>query len=237
MNGANDSIRVNKYLTEAGYCSRREADRLLEEGRVTSSGRVLVVGEKIPTGADVEVDGRHIMVETERILIAYNKPRDVVVTSANHEGNIIREINYPKRVFPVGRLDKDSTGLILLTNEGRLSNEICKAANRHEKEYIVGVDKKITDRFIEGMSVGVPILGTLTRRCEVEQIDDNEFRIVLTQGMNRQIRRMCEHFKYRVTSLHRVRVMNVLLGDLLEGEYRDVTDEERAEMKRLLNWK
>ncbi len=229
-----EEIRINKYLSKAGVCSRREADRLLEEGRITSLGRVLIPGDKISPKDRVEIDGKPVVPDDERILIAYNKPRGIVVTSAGYEGNIIKAINYPKRIFPVGRLDKESTGLILLTNEGELSNEICRAANHHEKEYVVTADKPVTKGFVRQMSEGVRILDTVTRPCKVWQTGDKEFHIILTQGLNRQIRRMCEYLKYRVVSLHRIRIMNINLGDLPEGRYRDVSPDEKKELISLL---
>jgi 23S rRNA pseudouridine2604 synthase len=231
---AADGVRINKYMSEAGYCSRREADRLVVAGRVTVDGVKAEVGTRILPGMRVCVDGVCIEKEEEEILIAFHKPEGVVCTSGKYEGNIIDYINYPKRIYPVGRLDKDSTGLILLTNNGELMNQILHAGNLHEKEYIVTVNKDVTNEFLEGMAGGVPILDTVTRKCEVKRLQRRKFKIVLTQGLNRQIRRMCEYFGYRVVALKRVRFMNITVEGLKEGEYRDVTKQEKEEMMQLI---
>ena len=230
-----ESIRLNKYLSDAGICSRREADRLIEAGKVKVDGIVAVMGTKVEKGQSVTVDGKVIKSEEKLVLIAFNKPRGIVCTTDRREpDNIIDYIKYPSRIYPIGRLDKDSEGLILLTNHGDIVNKILRAGNNHEKEYIVKVNKPITQKFLKGMQSGVPILDTVTKECKIEALDKTTFRIVLTQGLNRQIRRMCEYFDYRVISLQRVRVMNINLGRLKEGGYRNVTERELADLKELI---
>ena len=230
-----ESIRINKFLSEAGICSRRGADRMVEDGRVTINETVAQLGDRIQPGQKVCVDGKPVSREDERILLAYHKPKGIVCTSAKKEkNNIIDYLNYPKRIYPIGRLDKDSEGLLLLTNDGELANEIMKARNYHEKEYEVTVSRPVTETFLRGMAGGVPILDTMTRKCQVEQTGKRSFRIVLTQGLNRQIRRMCEYFGYRVTKLVRVRIMNIYLGDLSVGKYRELTEKEWAELSAAL---
>ena len=229
-----DGVRINKYLSEAGVCSRRAADRLIEQGRVRINGVPAVPGSRVADCDTVTVDGKAAKKEEERILLAFHKPKGIVCTSGHYEGNIIDYIDYPKRIYPIGRLDKNSTGLILLTNCGEIVNPILKASQYHEKEYIVRVNKDLTPAFLEGLRTGVPILDTVTRPCIVKQTGPRTFTIILTQGLNRQIRRMCEYYDYRVVSLVRVRIMNILLGDLPEGEYRHVTKEERETMQRML---
>lgn len=230
-----ESIRINKFLSEAGICSRRGADRMVEDGRVTINGVVAQLGDRIQPGQKVCVDGKPVSREDERILLAYHKPKGIVCTSAKKEkNNIIDYLNYPKRIYPIGRLDKDSEGLLLLTNDGELANEIMKARNYHEKEYEVTVSRPVTETFLRGMAGGVPILDTMTRKCQVEQTGKRSFRIVLTQGLNRQIRRMCEYFGYLVTKLVRVRIMNIYLGDLSVGKYRELTEKEWAELSAAL---
>lgn len=230
-----ESIRINKFLSEAGICSRRGADRMVEDGRVTINGTVAQLGDRIQPGQKVCVDGKPVSREDEKILLAYHKPKGIVCTSAKKEkNNIIDYLNYPKRIYPIGRLDKDSEGLLLLTNDGELANEIMKARNYHEKEYEVTVSRPVTETFLRGMAGGVPILDTMTRKCQVEQTGKRSFRIVLTQGLNRQIRRMCEYFGYRVTKLVRVRIMNIYLGDLSVGKYRELTEKEWAELSAAL---
>ncbi len=228
-------IRINKYLSEAGYCSRRGADKLIEAGRVTINGKVPEIGTKVSKGDVVAVDGKSIKLnETKPVYIAFNKPVGIVCTTDTRveRNNIIDYIKYPTRIFPIGRLDKPSEGLIFLTNDGDIVNKILRARNNHEKEYIVTVDKPIDHRFIRKMSNGVPILDTVTRKCEVEQLGKNKFRIVLTQGLNRQIRRMCEHLGYDVIALRRIRIMNVNL-DVPVGEWRDLTARELAEINTM----
>ncbi len=234
MNEKQDGTRINKYLSEAGVCSRREADRELAAGQVRIGSRVAVLGDRVQADDVVYYKGKPVSRQEERILIAFHKPRGVVCTTSRREGvNIVDYIGYPKRIYPVGRLDKESTGLILLTNDGDIVNKIMRAGNRHEKEYIVTVDRELTADFIMQMSNGVPILDTVTRPCQVTQTGRCEFRIVLTQGLNRQIRRMCEALGYRVKTLKRVRIMNIRLGDLKEGTYRHVTDAEWQTLRRL----
>jgi 23S rRNA pseudouridine2604 synthase len=235
MDGAKQT-RINKYLSEAGFCSRREADKLIEQGRVTLNGKVPEMGTKIVPGDEVRVDGKWIGEREEKaVYLAFNKPVGIVCTTDTgvEKDNIIDYINYPKRIFPIGRLDKPSEGLIFLTNDGDIVNKILRARNHHEKEYIVTVDRPITGEFLEKMRDGVPILDTITRKCEVEQIGAYQFKIVLTQGLNRQIRRMCEYLNYNVTGLKRIRIMNVKL-DLPVGQWRDLTVDELKEIDRLV---
>ncbi|HIP36305.1 MAG TPA: 23S rRNA pseudouridine(2604) synthase RluF [Crocinitomix sp.] len=222
------SVRINKYLSEAGYCSRRKADKLLDEGRITINGVIPEMGTKVEEGDIVRVDGELVVKGKEKpVYLAFNKPRGIVCTTDDRfeKDNIIDFINYPTRIFPIGRLDKPSEGLIFLTNDGDIVNKILRARNNHEKEYIVTVNQPITKEFIHKMSIGVPILDTVTKKCMVEKIDKFKFRIVLTQGLNRQIRRMCEFFGYRVNRLKRVRIMNVRL-DLPVGKWRNLTKDE-----------
>ena len=227
--------RINKFLSEAGYCSRRAADKLIEEGRVIINGAIPEIGTKIVEGDEVRVDGELISKAKEKPLyLAFHKPVGIVCTTDTRveKDNIIDYIGYPKRIFPIGRLDKPSEGLIFLTNDGDIVNKILRAHNNHEKEYIVTVNRPITRKFIQQMSNGVPILDTVTRKCKVEQISKFTFRIILTQGLNRQIRRMCEFLDYRVKKLKRVRIMNVEL-DLPVGKWRDLTKQEIKEINRL----
>lgn len=228
--------RINKYLSEVGFCSRRAADKLIDEGRVTINGEVPEMGTKISAGDEVRVDGKLVSEPNKRsVYIAFNKPIGIVCTTDTRveKDNIIDYINYPTRIFPIGRLDKMSEGLILLTDDGDIVNKILRARNNHEKEYLVNVNKPITPEFIEQMKSGVPILDTVTRECEVEQLTKNRFKIVLTQGLNRQIRRMCEQLGYSVTKLKRTRIMNINL-DVQVGKWRDLTDNELSEIHRLV---
>lgn len=226
--------RINKYLSEIGFCSRREADRLLEDGRVTIDGKLPELGTKVMPGQKVCVDGKPVKGGDKPVILAVNKPVGIVCTTTKVEkDNIVDFINYKTRVYPVGRLDKSSEGLILMTNMGEMVNKIMRAGNYHEKEYIVSVNQDITDDFLRQMSTGVPILETVTRPCKVEKLGRRKFRIILTQGLNRQIRRMCEYLGYRVVYLKRVRIMNIKLGDLKTGEYRELTPKEMAELMRL----
>ena len=221
-------VRINKYLSEAGYCSRRAADKLLEDGRITINGKVPELGTKVKPGDSVEVDGQSISnQETKKVYLAFNKPVGVVCTTDTkvEKDNIIDFIGYPERIFPIGRLDKPSEGLIFMTNDGDIVNKILRARNHHEKEYIVTVNKALNAEYVKKMGEGVPILDTVTRKCKVEQIDKYRFKIILTQGLNRQIRRMCEYFDYHVVRLKRTRIMNVRL-DVPVGEYRDLTAKE-----------
>ena len=229
--------RINKYLSEVGYCSRRAADKLINEGRVTINGVVPEMGTKITKEDEVRVDGELISEPKEkRVYLAFNKPVGIVCTTDTkvEKDNIIDYINYPKRIFPIGRLDKPSEGLIFLTNDGDIVNKILRARNNHEKEYLVTVNKPITNNFIQKMRNGVPILDTVTRKCKVEQIGKNKFKIILTQGLNRQIRRMCEFLDYRVVKLKRTRIMNVSL-DTQVGKWRNLTASEIKEINRLVS--
>ena len=230
------STRLNKYLSEAGYCSRRAADKLIDEGRVTINGVVPEMGTKVLEGDEVKVDGKTIINEAKkRTYIAFNKPVGIVCTTDTgvEKDNIIDYIKYPSRIFPIGRLDKDSEGLILLTDDGDIVNKILRASNNHEKEYIVSVDKPISQTFIQRMSSGIPILETVTKKCEVQKLSTYEFKIILTQGLNRQIRRMCEYLNYEVQSLKRTRIMNIHLKCDV-GTYRDLTDEELKTLNETL---
>lgn len=231
-----ESTRINKFLSEAGYCSRRAADKLIEQGRITINGTVPEMGTKVFPGDEVAVDGKSVTQKKKKhVYIAFNKPIGIVCTTDRRveKDNIIDFINYPSRIFPIGRLDKPSEGLILLTDDGDIVNKILRARNNHEKEYIVSVHKPVTSDFVRNMSNGVPILDTMTRNCKVEQTGRYEFKIILTQGLNRQIRRMCEYFGYEVIRLKRVRIMNIEL-DMPEGEYRDLTPNELTELNRLV---
>jgi len=220
-------MRLNKYLAETGACSRREADQWIEAGRVTVDGTRAVLGTQVSAGDDVRVDGKPLRPRPKRIYLALNKPIGVeCTTDRGVPGNIVDFVGYPERIFPIGRLDKDSEGLILLTNDGDIVNTILRAENEHEKEYIVAVDRPLTPAFLAGMAAGVPVLGTVTNPCKVSQVGRNTFRIVLTQGLNRQIRRMCEHFDYTVRRLQRVRIMHVQLGSLPVGKWRALTGTE-----------
>lgn len=229
--------RINKYLSEVGYCSRRAADKLIEQGRVTINGKVPEMGTKVNPKDEVRVDGELISEPKEKpVYLAFNKPIGIVCTTDTRveKDNIIDFINYPKRIFPIGRLDKPSEGLIFMTNDGDIVNKILRARNHHEKEYVVTVNKPITAEFLKKMRNGVPILDTVTRKCEVEQLGTNQFKIVLTQGLNRQIRRMCEYLDYRVKKLKRVRIMNVNL-DIPIGKWRHLTHNELVEINRLVS--
>lgn len=228
--------RINKYLSEVGYCSRRAADKLIDEGRITINGKIPEMGTKITKNDEVRVDGKLLSKSEEKpVYIAFNKPKGIVCTTdtKRERNNIIDYINYPTRIFPIGRLDRPSEGLIFLTNDGDIVNKILRARNNHEKEYIVTVNKEITEDFIKKMGNGVPVLNTYTKKCLVEQLSEKQFRIILTQGLNRQIRRMCEHFDYRVIKLKRIRIMNVSL-DIATGKWRDLTTDELKEINRLV---
>lgn len=228
--------RLNKFLSEAGYCSRRAADKLIEEGRVTVNGKHPEMGTKVSSTDEVSVDGKVVSIKKKsRVYIAFNKPVGVVCTTDTRveKNNIIDFINYPSRIFPIGRLDKDSEGLILLTDDGDIVNKILRSSNNHEKEYIVRVDKPISQTFVKRMSEGVPILDTMTMPCRVQKLSRDSFKIVLTQGLNRQIRRMCSYLDYEVESLKRVRIMNInLMSDV--GEYRNLTKEELNTLNKAL---
>jgi pseudouridine synthase len=232
---AKESVRLNKYLSEAGVCSRREADRLIESGKVTVDGVTAQMGMRVTAGQIVKVGKKTVSKQDEMIVLAVNKPKGIVCTEDQRErDSIVRFLNYPVRVTYAGRLDKDSRGLLLMTNNGDIINQMMRAANRHEKEYKVTVDKEITEQFIKKMSEGVPILDTVTRPCTVKKIGKYTFSIILTQGLNRQIRRMCAAFGYEVKDLVRIRIMNIRLGSLKEGAYRKLTDEELEELYEML---
>lgn len=231
------TTRINKYLSEVGYCSRRAADKLIEEGRVTINGKVPEMGTKITEGDEVRVDGQLITTPDKKLVyLALNKPVGIVCTTdtRREKNNIIDFMKYPERIFPIGRLDKPSEGLILLTNDGDIVNKILRARNHHEKEYIVTVDRPIRPNFVAKMSNGVPILDQVTRKCVVERLSKHTFRIILTQGLNRQIRRMCEYLGYEVVKLKRVRIMNIEL-DMPTGEYRELTANELSVLNGLLS--
>ena len=233
-----DGIRINKFLSQCGYCSRREADRLLEQGKIFINDSCASLGAKVMPDDVVTVDGKQISNTTKEIMIAFHKPAGVVCTTSKKDANnVIDYLQLHERVYPVGRLDKDSTGLLLLTNNGQLMDDILRGSNFHEKEYVVTVDKPMTSSIYDAMEQGVPILNTMTRPCSITQRSQNKFHIILTQGLNRQIRRMCEYFGYHVRTLKRVRIMNILLGDLPEGQWRYLTGDELAELKRLANRK
>ena len=231
------ATRINKYLSEVGYCSRRVADRLIKEGKVTINGEIPEIGTKVEEGDHVKVNGQRIKksIKQKHIYLAFNKPVGIVCTTDRkvEPYNVIDFINYPKRIFPIGRLDKPSEGLIFLTNDGDIVNKILRARNNHEKEYIVDVNRQINKEFIQNMSNGVEILDTITKNCFVKQLGPKKFKIILTQGLNRQIRRMCETLGYRVESLKRVRIMNIKL-DIPTGKYREFTDKELLELNKLL---
>lgn len=222
-----EPVRLNKFLSEAGVCSRREADKLIDSGRVTIDGKRASTGEKVLPGQIVRVGKKIVSRQDEMVVLAVNKPVGIVCTEEKRERNsIVRFLNYPIRVTYIGRLDKDSRGLLLMTNNGDIINKMMRAGNRHEKEYKVTVDKEITPEFLKRMAEGVPILDTVTRPCKVKKIGKYTFSIILTQGLNRQIRRMCEALGYQVRDLQRLRIMNIELGNLKEGQYRKLTDEE-----------
>ena len=231
-----DGVRLNKFISESGVASRRAADRLIEDGRVSINGRTAVLGDKVTDKDVVEVDGKPISRVEEDIILAFNKPRGITCTAdPNDPDNVIDFIGYPKRIYSVGRLDKYSQGLLLMTNNGELANRIMRSRGEHEKEYIVKVDRPVTESFLRGMSKGVPIdVDVVTKKCVVEKLSEHVFRIILRQGLNRQIRRMCEYFGYRVERLKRIRVVNIELGDLEVGEYRNLTKAERKELFRIL---
>ncbi len=230
-------MRINKYLSETGIISRRGADKWIAEGKVTINGEPATVGSQVENGDIVCVDGKEVKKEQQLVYIALNKPVGITSTTERHIiGNVVDFVNHPLRIFHIGRLDKESEGLLLLTNDGDIVNKILRAENHHEKEYIVQVDKPITEQFINKMSAGVDILDTTTLPCYVEKISDKVFKIVLEQGLNRQIRRMCSALGYSVKRLQRIRIMNVKLGNLKVGQWRDLTDKEQVELFKLLNY-
>jgi len=230
------SINLNKYISSSGVCSRREAEKYIKEGRITINGKSTQLGNRVGKNDVVKFDGRLVKPKDVILYIALNKPVGIVSTTDEREpNNIIKHVNYPERLFPIGRLDKPSEGLIFLTNDGDIVNKILRAGNNHEKEYFVSVDKPITGEFIEKMRNGIPILGTVTKKCLVEKISAKIFKIVLTQGLNRQIRRMCEYLEYEVTKLKRTRIMNVDLGYLQAGDWRELTEEEMKEINAMIS--
>jgi 23S rRNA pseudouridine2604 synthase len=236
MSENNNSVRLNKAISDTGYCSRREADKIIEQGRVTINGTKGILGAKVMPGDVLKIDGKPLTAPQKTVYIAFHKPPGITCTTdANKDDNIIDYINYPQRIFPVGRLDKASEGLIFLTSDGNIVNKILRAGNNHEKEYIVTVNKPITDDFIYKMGNGIPILDTVTSKCFVKKEGTYIFKIILKQGLNRQIRRMCEYLGYEVTKLKRVRIMNIALGDLPIGKWRDFTKKELDEINRLVS--
>jgi 23S rRNA pseudouridine2604 synthase len=237
MDSKTSGTRINKYLSEIGHCSRRAADKLIDDGRIKVNGKVVSMGQKVISSDRIEVDG--ILVENLKegnVYIAFNKPTGIVCTTDTRveKDNIIDYINYPRRIFPIGRLDKMSEGLILMTNDGDIVNKILRSRNNHEKEYIVTVNKPITNDFIEKIRNGLPILDQITKKCYAEQIHKKQFRIILTQGLNRQIRRMCEYLEYKVVKLKRIRIMNIKLNTKV-GLYRDLTKKEMNELLNLIS--
>ncbi len=232
-----ETKRLNKAISETGYCSRREADRLIEEGKVTVNGKIAGLGMQVSETDQIVVDGNPVTKDFGLVYLAFYKPVGITsTTNTNIKSNIIDFISYPERIFPIGRLDKQSEGLIFMTNDGDIVNKILRSKNNHEKEYVVTVDKKITSGFIEKMGSGVPILDTVTKKCKVAKINDFNFSIVLTQGLNRQIRRMCAYLGYEVRTLKRIRIMNVHLGNLKPGQYRPFTKNELSEIYRLVEY-
>lgn len=228
--------RLNKAISETGFCSRREADHLIESGKVKVNGEVAGLGVQVSKYDEICIEGKVIAEKTEKIYLAFNKPVGITCTTETHiKGNIIDFINYPERIFPIGRLDKPSAGLIFMTNDGDIVNKILRSENNHEKEYVVTVNKKITQSFIRQMSSGVPVLNSTTKKCEVKKINDFTFNIVLTQGLNRQIRRMCKHLDYEVQALKRIRIMNIKLDNIKIGKYRKFTSAELKEILRLVD--
>ena len=226
-------MRINKFISETGICSRREADKLIDAGRVTINGMKAELGSTVKDGDDVRIDGNPLGAKKKDVYIVLNKPVGITCTTELHvKGNIIDFVNHPERIFPIGRLDKDSQGLILLTNNGDIVNKILRAEHNHEKEYIVTVDKPITANFLHGMANGVRILGTVTKHCKVTKVSDRVFTIILTQGLNRQIRRMCQAFGYQVRQLQRVRIMNITLGNLKIGQWRNLTSKELSDLEK-----
>ncbi len=227
--------RINKFISETGVCSRREADKLIDQGKVTINGIIAEIGSKVESGDIVKIDGKPVKEKENPVYIALNKPVGIVsTTDPKEKDNIVDFINHPKRIFPIGRLDKDSEGLILLTSDGDIVNKILRAGNNHEKEYIVTVNKAVSDEFISAMSKGVRILGTVTKKCKVFRVSKNSFKIILTEGMNRQIRRMCEVFGYSVINLKRIRIMNIHLDNLNTGKWRYLTNTELEALLELI---
>ena len=236
MENAANSIRINKALSEQGFCSRRQADALIEQGRVTINDRKAVLGDRVLPDDEIRVDGQSANKKEDDVFIAFNKPVGITCTTDESiPGNIISYINHKERIFHVGRLDKPSEGLIFLTNNGDIVNKILRAGNQHEKEYIVTVDRPITEEFVRRMAGGIPILGTVTKKCKVERLSRFVFKIILVQGLNRQIRRMCEYLGYEVTRLQRVRIMNITLDGIPEGKWRDLSAQELKEIEAMVS--
>lgn len=234
MSEQRETINLNKWISDTGFCSRRQADELIRSGKVTIDGVTATLGNRITGHETVLVDGQPLKAKEKLVFIAFNKPMGITsTTDQSIRDNIIDFIKHPSRIFPIGRLDKPSSGLIFLTNDGNIVNKILRAGNKHEKEYVVTVDKPITPEFIQAMRNGVPILGTVTQKCKVFKEGEHEFRIILTQGLNRQIRRMCEYLEYEVVTLQRVRIMNITLRELPSGKWRDLTETELKEIYRL----
>jgi 23S rRNA pseudouridine2604 synthase len=230
------STNLNKYISSSGICSRREAEKFISEGRVTINGKPTQLGNRVAKKDVVKIDGRLVTPKDITLYIALNKPVGIVSTTDEREpNNIVKHVNYPERLFPIGRLDKPSEGLIFLTNDGDIVNKILRAGNNHEKEYFVSVNRSISDDFIKEMGNGIPILGTVTQKCFVEKVSDKIFKIILTQGLNRQIRRMCEYLDYEVTKLKRTRIMNVDLGYLQAGDWRELTEDEMKEINKMIS--
>ncbi|MWV47616.1 23S rRNA pseudouridine(2604) synthase RluF [Paenibacillus sp. HJL G12] len=231
-------MRINKFISETGFCSRREADKWVESGKVTINGETAVLGSQAEEGDDVRVDGRPLNAKKQsHVYIALNKPVGITSTTERHiKGNIVDFVGHSERIFPIGRLDKDSEGLILLTSDGDVVNKILRAEGKHEKEYIVTVDKPVTASFLTGMAGGVKILGEMTLPCTITRVSERVFKIILTEGKNRQIRRMCSAFGYSVRKLQRIRIMNIKLGSLPKGVWRDLTDAEKSELSSVLNY-
>ncbi|WFR63626.1 23S rRNA pseudouridine(2604) synthase RluF [Paenibacillus amylolyticus] len=230
-------MRINKFISETGYCSRREADKLVDSGQVTINGVKAELGSQAEEGDDVRINGKPIKEKRKHVYIALNKPIGITSTTEQHiQGNIVDFVGHDERIFPIGRLDKDSEGLILMTNDGDIVNRILRAEGRHEKEYIVTVDRTVTPSFLRGMSTGVKILGEMTLPCTVTRMTDRVFRIILTEGKNRQIRRMCSAFGYEVRKLKRIRIMNIHLGEMATGSWRELTAAEKAELGGLLDY-
>lgn len=233
-----DSVSLNKYISETGICSRREADKIISAGRVRLNGKIAETGNRVFKGDIVMLDGKKLTSKPRPVYIALYKPEGIVSTTDPKEpDNIVRFVNHPQRLFHIGRLDKDSEGLIFMTNDGDIVNKILRAGNRNEKEYIVTVDRPVTSRFIRRMAGGVPILGTITKKCTVEQLNKFQFKIILVEGMNRQIRRMCSYLGYEVEKLKRIRIMHITLKGLQKGEWREFTNAEVKEMKSILQSK
>lgn len=230
-----ETVRLNKAISDTGYCSRREADKIIEQGRVTINGTQAVLGQRVTPADSVEVDGKPINAPQTTVYIAFNKPRGITCTTdVSIKDNIIDYIKHPQRIFPIGRLDKDSEGLIFLTSDGNIVNKILRAGNNHQKEYIVTVNRPFDEDFLSKMAAGVPILDTVTAPCTVERIAPSIFKIILTQGLNRQIRRMCQYFDYEVVKLRRTRIMNITIDGIKHGQWRNFTPEELAEVNRLV---